>query len=298
MYQSGLGAGAATASTASKGVLGDSWRARFGSTQLHPVTRSAPADQLRARLIGDPSPPSTTGVDGAADGIHVWTIHINSADEEPLDVDDLLSTDELERALRIRNPLHRHAFVQGRGALRAILSTYLGVDPRELRFGHRPCPVCGGGHGKPFVPDDVDLQFSFSSSYGCALVAVSRRREVGVDVEYIDPERGAALFPWSALSPQEFADLVPRGPRERQEMFLRYWTRKEAFTKGMGVGLAVPFATIDAREQGLRLLRSDGRVDQRWTVLDLDSPSGYVAALAVGNGGKREVCMGESAKGG
>ena len=72
------------------------------------------------------------------------------------------------------------------------------------------------------------------------MLAVSGGREVGVDVERIDG---------------------------KPEAFYRGWTRKEAYAKGKGDGLALGQAEAD---------EVDG-----WWLSDLPAPAGYVASLAV-----------------
>lgn len=98
------------------------------------------------------------------------------------------------------------------GALRGVLSRYLGEDPAaiELRSGER---------GKPMLADpDAALRFNLSHSGGLVLIAVCRDREVGVDVQRMRKRRG----------------------RERSPEFFAQWTRREAIAKCHGVGLWAP----------------------------------------------------------
>lgn len=98
------------------------------------------------------------------------------------------------------------------GALRGVLSRYLGGDPAaiELRLGER---------GKPMLADpDPALRFNLSHSGGLVLIALCRDREVGVDVQRMRRRRG----------------------RERPAGFYAEWTRREAIAKCHGVGLWAP----------------------------------------------------------
>ena len=97
--------------------------------------------------------------------IHIWTITL---DEEPSMVGslaDVLSGDERVRAARLRTTELRVRFVVAHGALRTILSGYLGIPPKAVRFDTTET-------GKPFVPG-AGLTFNLSRSEGLALCAIT-----------------------------------------------------------------------------------------------------------------------------
>jgi 4'-phosphopantetheinyl transferase len=98
---------------------------------------------------------------------------------------------------------------------------------------HRWCGACGGSHGKP-VLDHPTLHVSLSSTDGLVAVAVTEGGPVGVDVE----RRGKACF-------EGFADVAV-APGETVWDPAVTWTRKEAWLKATGTGLAVDPRSIDA----------------------------------------------------
>ena len=117
----------------------------------------------------------------------------------------------------------------GTRALRRILCSYLGGDPAALAFELGP-------HGKPALAGH-DLQFSFSRSGDVALVAVSRGRPVGVDVERVKPGRADG----SHRAPPVRARPRPRrcaaaGPAERDAAFHRCWTARRPTRRGSAPG--------------------------------------------------------------
>ena len=66
--------------------------------------------------------------------VHVWTIGL---DEDPATVASLLtclSGEERVRAARLRTTEMRLRFIVAHGALRAILSSYIGLAPARLRL--------------------------------------------------------------------------------------------------------------------------------------------------------------------
>lgn len=79
-------------------------------------------------------------------------------------------------------------------------------------------------------------------------------------------------------------DAMPRDLRDRA--FITCWTRKEAYVKAVGAGLAMSLKTfavsVDPAAPA-RLLWEDGdRLKAtRWTLTDLSTQPGYAGALVV-----------------
>ena len=112
--------------------------------------------------------------------IHIWTITL---DEEPSMVvsrsPDVLSGDERVRAARLRTTELRVRFVVAHGALRTILSGYLGIHPKAVRFDTTE-------NGKPMYPAHASPNLS-PRSEGLALCAITVEGQVGVDIERLRP---------------------------------------------------------------------------------------------------------------
>ena len=213
------------------------------------------------------------------DEVQVWRIDLAAAQELAESFGATLTPDERERAERFRDVAHRTRFVGVRGWLRTLLAAYLGELPADLRFRYGP-------HGKPALasanPDD--LRFNLSHSGRTALLAVSRGREVGVDLEARrgDKMRLAERF----FAADEVVRLRAMPPDAREHAFYGCWTRKEAFVKARGEGLSLPlhrFAVAVAPDEPPAILWVDGdpREGERWTVHDLPEIPGYASALVV-----------------
>jgi hypothetical protein len=89
-----------------------------------------------------------------------------------------LSPDERARAGRFHFQKDREHFIVARGLLRAVLASYLGMEPRQLRFYFSP-------YGKPTLArnsDGNELRFNVSHAGGLALYAITRGRELGVSI--------------------------------------------------------------------------------------------------------------------
>jgi 4'-phosphopantetheinyl transferase len=216
-----------------------------------------------------PAPPPLAG-----DEIHLWRIGLDAA------AADVLSEDERGRAGRFRFERDRRHFAAARGALREILAGYLGEPPERLRFGQSV-------HGKPVLawPAASSVRFNVSHSDALALIAVSRGREVGVDVEALRPLPDADALAQRFFSAAERADLARLTEARRHQAFFSCWTRKEAYLKAIGCGLLQPLDAFDVsvapEDVDCRLRVPDQPAEAwHWRLLSLDAGPGYAAAVA------------------
>ncbi|WP_405556664.1 4'-phosphopantetheinyl transferase superfamily protein [Streptomyces canus] len=213
-----------------------------------------------------------------APGVDVWTVPLDRPPATVATLSRILSEREAERADRCRFEADRRRFIVAHGALRLILAGCLDVPPEELRLQR-------GRHGKPRLAGSSDLRFSLSHFGELALVAVTRHREVGVDVDRLRP--GLPVEPFAErFFPASDARFVAAaaGPTERAERFLRLWTRKEAVVKAAGArlvqGLGLTVLT-DAESVADVVRDPSGQIPGAWSVCDLPVPDGCLAALAV-----------------
>jgi 4'-phosphopantetheinyl transferase len=186
--------------------------------------------------------------------LHVWRAQLNS-DGWPSA--DCLPSEERERATSLHRPPARKRWVAARWALRGVLSHYLEEAPAEIELRVR-------SNGKPMLSGpSVSLRFNLSHSGDRALVAIARGREIGVDIERIEPRRDILALARRALGPAEAAEIRKAGSWERSALFHAAWTRREALAKCFGTGLGAPLPAAAV------------------TVSALDAGPGFAAAIAV-----------------
>ncbi|MFD0019623.1 4'-phosphopantetheinyl transferase family protein [Streptomyces sp. NPDC058382] len=190
---------------------------------------------------------------------------------------DILDAQELGRAGSLISEADRHCYVASHVALRLLLGARLGVAPDAVRLTREPCPSCGGPHGRPAT--DGDVHFSLSHTRGVALLAFADT-PVGVDVEGAPRARTVSEI-GDQLHPAERRELAELPQEHRPAAFVRAWTRKEAYLKGKGIGLAGGLAH-DYVGTGPRPQPGPAG----WTVTDVAVPAGYAAAVAVRTAGR------------
>lgn len=217
-----------------------------------------------------------------ADDVHVWAARLDVDRERLASLAELLSEDERARAERFAFERLRQRFTAAHGILREILAGYADVAPERLRFET-------GAEGKPFLTEeaaDGGLRFNMSHSAGKALYAVTLGREVGVDVEQVCPDRDHARIAERFFSAREVQALRALSEEEQRTAFFRCWTRKEAYVKAVGKGLAIPLdrfaVSLAPRERAAFLDAGDGAgVVSGWSLCNVPVDGGYEGAVCV-----------------
>lgn len=214
------------------------------------------------------------------DDVHVWKASLDRTPSEINSLKQTLTPDEQKRANRFRFEKHRDRFIVGRGVLRTILGGYLDRHPDQLRFQYAP-------YGKPSLSAEVDaLSFNLSHSHDLALYAVTKEREIGVDVEFIRKNINLLGIAKRLFSEREYAQLQSLPQSCQLQIFFDCWTRKEAFIKAKGEGFSLPLREFDvsiAPGEPAELLRTEWKPDEAalWSLKSLNPAPGYAAAVAV-----------------
>lgn len=225
------------------------------------------------------------------DSIHVWRTSLDLSPAHLQRLQQTLAPDEANRAARFHFERDRRHFIVARGVLRDILSRYLGTEPGQLRFSYTE-------YGKPALlgaPGRETLNFNVSHSHGMALYAVTRGREIGVDIEHIREDFECEQIAERFFSSQENEVLRALPAEVKHVAFFNCWTRKEAYIKAIGEGLSHPLDQFDvslAPDEPAALLNTRGNPQEarRWTIQALFPSSGYVAALAAEGSGWQIRC--------
>jgi 4'-phosphopantetheinyl transferase len=214
--------------------------------------------------------------------VHVWRARLDLPAAELEQLHRVLSPDEQQKAARFHFEKDRQHYTVGRGFLRTILGRYLTLGPGDLRFSYN-------SFGKPNLAwncGNPPLRFNLAHSHGMALFAFNRRRELGIDLESIRPDRATEEIAERFFAVAEVAALRSLPLEARVRAFFDCWTRKEAFIKARGMGLSLQldkFAVTlrPGEDPALLSVADDPDAPRRWSLRNLEPANGYAAALVV-----------------
>ena len=217
---------------------------------------------------------------GSSD-VHVWQVGLDQSPSQRAFFQNTLDEDERSRADRFYFSRDRERFIVARGVLRVLLGRYLDRSPESLFFTYST-------HGKPALALESGadaIRFNLSHSHGTALYAVTRGRELGVDLEFIRGDLEAEQIAERFFSQSEIGALRALPPDLRKNAFFLCWTRKEAYIKARGEGLSMPLDQFDVSlipGEPAALLSTHPDPDEAlsWSLTHLSPAPGYAAALA------------------
>lgn len=163
----------------------------------------------------------------------VWCINLEIAGPNLLALEQetpRLAEEDRVRASRLVNAAHRQEWSAAHVALRLVVERVAGTSARGVVFSR-------SANGKPFLPD-AGIDFSLSHAARHALIAISDRAPIGVDLEgmreiRMEKGRRAAI---EAAGEALAVDALPAAASAGR--FLQAWVRLEALAKAEGIGMA------------------------------------------------------------
>ncbi len=204
--------------------------------------------------------------------IHIWKADLNRIRG---DLEGALPLSERREARQHARALERDRYILACALRRIILGRYLRANPRYLKITYNK-------NGKPQLANG-ELRFNVSSSFGLMVCAVSRRFDVGIDVERIragvEDEIGGWFLSLRAL---RFLEKLPE-PR-RIQTFFRGWTRMEAYGKALDLEFTeniCNFETLlETENTSFRDSKSRSVDHLSCRLQDFEPRKGYAAAVA------------------
>ena len=218
--------------------------------------------------------------------VHVWRVELDRNSIEIQQFRAMLSEEEQKRADRFCFEHDRSRFIVGRGMLRSLLAMYLQVAPEGIEFRY-------SAKGKPMLANvEQGLQFNLAHSGGLALYAIASE-PVGIDLEQIRPVSDAEQLAKRFFTPAEAEAIATLPLAQKQAAFLNAWTRKEAYLKATGDGLAgldeVEVSLIPGMPAKLVAIQGNSELASHWFIRELHPHPDYVAAVAIA-GQDWQVC--------
>jgi 4'-phosphopantetheinyl transferase len=192
----------------------------------------------------------------------------------------ILSTEEQDFAQTIRNESLKKQHLTVRVGVRQILADYLQQPSDKINLAKST-------HGKPYLVDYPEIHFNISHSAETLLIAISKIGAVGIDIEQAKPHRND----FSALVEKCFASEEIKywnalAETEKKAEFYRFWTRKEAFVKAVGRGIALGLEqcviAVETSPRFTRLPKLYGKPCD-WRLFDLPLTGDLYGALVIEN---------------
>lgn len=205
--------------------------------------------------------------------VHIWLGRL-----EPR-APNVLSPQELDRASQYLSISTRNRYISRTVMLRQIIGYYLNTPPEVVQLSSERW-------SRPRVVNGPDLDFSVSKVDGLAVFALRLGGRLGVDIEINRPEVDHTGLAKNLLTLREQADLAKVVPERRGDVLIQAWTRKEAYVKGLGVGLRHVFNGFETGVEGSwRSVGDPAMSGPTWWVRDL--PPLAEARLALATAGSQ-----------
>lgn len=207
--------------------------------------------------------------------VEIWHGKVNAEDAHYPAYWRVLDADEKIHAGKIHNPLLHKRYVEIHGRLRVLLSQTLNEPPENLNIKKT-------GHGKPYLADYPELAFNLSHTADRVMIAVARQCQLGVDIEICKPRHNLSGLVEKCFSEEEAAYWSQLPEPQKNQAFYRFWTRKEAFVKATGRGIALGLnRCVINSENFAEFLRVPELCGQptAWHILDVDLEGDICSAV-------------------
>jgi 4'-phosphopantetheinyl transferase len=211
--------------------------------------------------------------------IKLWQGDIAATETDYPDFWSILDPSEQHHAITIKNgQLHRR-YVEIHARLRIVLGDATNAAPEQLRI-HK------AEYGKPYLADYPDLDFNLSHTANKMVVTIAHNCDLGVDIEQCKPRKNLAALIDKCFAEEEKSYWQQLPEFQQTLAFYRFWTRKEAFVKatGRGIALGLKQCVINADNLGrfLRIPMEYGQATE-WHIQDIDMGESICGALVVKN---------------
>jgi 4'-phosphopantetheinyl transferase len=146
----------------------------------------------------------------------------------------VLNREELYRYKSFSNELKKRQFLFSRFLLKNKLFEVTGINADEMFFET-------GEHGKPYLKGiRTFFNISHSENYVGYMIA---KKEVGFDIQVQRPFSNIDDLIQKVGHPNEIVYLLSHP--EKESLFLKLWSLKEAYSKCLSLGFQVKFKSID-----------------------------------------------------
>lgn len=207
-----------------------------------------------------------------------WSVHLR----EPERLREVLGRD-WPRYQRLGHARAKERFLASRLLLRRTAAEVIGTTPDQVDLAYEP-------GGRPYVRGCDQIDVSLSHTQDVLVVGVTRRGRIGVDVELADRRMAGTASEAQGYTRFEREALDADAAERRNDLLVRLWTLKEAYSKARGQGLRFRFTEFGFALEGerARLVRPDGGPvadGSAWTFGTVALEGRFVVSVAVFDAG-------------
>jgi len=212
------------------------------------------------------------------DHIDVWLCDLKLLSGDTNNFYSILSEDERERADKLKVEDKKQQYIITRGVLRQRLGLLTNIEPEDFVFKFLE-------HGKPVLANNhqcTDITFNISHSHDLALIAISQKQNIGIDIEKINQESDHKALITRFFSKAEQSEFQTMQEANKARAFCACWTRKEAFIKAIGSGVSYGLdkfdVTVDPENQ-IPEINLHKPSEEIWSAINLPINDEYMACL-------------------
>lgn len=224
------------------------------------------------------------------DRVAAWWLpldEIRDADWERLET--LLIEGERDRSDRFHFERDKLVYIAAHAICRGLLSYCLGEAPQSWRFSVED-------HGKPELICPVEqprYRVNISHTRGLAAVALTQEHDIGVDVEWLQRDAPTEQLAKRMFAETERRKVAAATDPEKLDIFLNFWTLKEAYVKAIGKGLSQPLDAFAFDLENLQISFTDHLADDpaNWHFEQYRPGPEHLMALAVRHPDKQHLSV-------
>ena len=210
------------------------------------------------------------------ENIKLWHREISATEADYNRYWGMLDQAEQNHASAIKNERFQHRFVEIRAKLRMVLGEAVNSAPGKLRIDKAK-------YGKPYLVDYPALDFNLSHTANRMVVAIGHHCDLGVDIEQCKPRKTLEALVDKCFAEEEKAYWQQLRQSQQVKVFYQFWTRKEAFVKatGRGIALGMNLCVINP-EKPSALLRIPGNYGNAgdWLIQEIEMGDAICGAMA------------------
>lgn len=206
----------------------------------------------------------------STDDVLIYTLHLPEYSEVAKDLSRFLNPEERNRSERYYKEKDRNQFIICRAILKIVLAAHTKSDLNTIHLDYQ-------FNKKPFLASHPELHFNISHSEDFAAIAISQSK-VGIDIEYMSKN-----FDFIPILPDVFTDIEIKdieNATNKEYTFYSYWTRKEAFAKGLGTGIDEDFKKIPCQNGQHKVDSSLLQINENWQLYSFDLAENYIGTVA------------------